>query len=415
MGDRIQVPLELDHFEVVDTELVDGRLEVTVRSTFPRACFHCGSVDVVGHGRFQRRLRDRSCGYPTVLVWEQRRYLCRDCGRTSRERHPETLGAKRVTTRFRSLIAAGACKRPWSDVASEERVSWWRVADAFDSWAATSLTPGSGQSPRVLSLDESSFKSRFVYHTVLSAPEQRRILELVPGRSRQSASRLLAGIPHSWRPNIETVVIDMFWPFRQATEDILPHARVVVDKFHVLRSIDNTAQKVRVRHGRRITVAGRDGGLSRQHNPRFDPKVWRSRWLFMKRRNTLTQSEQQGLDQLFELHPEIGVAWWLKEAFASIYQASDRTEAEHRLDIWIHHMQQADIKEFTNQWRTLKRWRTPILNYFDDPQTNGYAEGITNKIKVMKRRGYGHQHPHRYRNKVLAISQHQPKDPPPIA
>lgn len=55
MSDRIQVPLELDHFEVVDSVVVDGRLEVMVVSTFPRGCFHCGSVDVVGHGRFQRR------------------------------------------------------------------------------------------------------------------------------------------------------------------------------------------------------------------------------------------------------------------------------------------------------------------------------------------------------------------------
>jgi transposase len=71
-------------------------------------------------------------------------------------------------------------------------------------------------------------------------------------------------------------------------------------------------------------------------------------------------------------------------------------------------MGQSELKEFTNQWRNLKRWRTPILNYFDDPQTNGYAEGITNKIKVMKRRGYGHRHPHRYRDKVLAITRHPP-------
>ncbi len=34
--------------------------------------------------------------------------------------------------------------------------------------------------------------------------------------------------------------------------------------------------------------------------------------------------------------------------------------------------------------------------------------GITNKIKVLKRRGYGHRNNHRYRNKVLAITQHQP-------
>ncbi len=103
MGDRIQVPLELAHFQVVGTDLVDGQLEVTVRSTFPRACFQCGSVDVIGHGRCRRRLRDRAHGYPTTLVWEQRRYRCRDCGRTSRERHPETLGSKRLTARFRII------------------------------------------------------------------------------------------------------------------------------------------------------------------------------------------------------------------------------------------------------------------------------------------------------------------------
>lgn len=112
MGDRIQVPLELDHFEVVDTELVDGVLEVMVTSTFPRACYHCGSTDVIGHGRCRRRLRDRAHGYPTILVWDQRRYRCRDCGRTCRERHPETLGSKRVTVRFRSALAAAACSQP---------------------------------------------------------------------------------------------------------------------------------------------------------------------------------------------------------------------------------------------------------------------------------------------------------------
>jgi hypothetical protein len=30
MGDRIQVPLELSHFDVVETELADGQLEVSV-------------------------------------------------------------------------------------------------------------------------------------------------------------------------------------------------------------------------------------------------------------------------------------------------------------------------------------------------------------------------------------------------
>jgi transposase len=30
-----------------------------------------------------------------------------------------------------------------------------------------------------------------------------------------------------------------------------------------------------------------------------------------------------------------------------------------------------------------------LLAYFDEPTTNGYAEGSINKVKVIKRRAYG--------------------------
>lgn len=414
MSDRIQVPLDLADFEVVSSILVDGVIEVEVVSTFPRACFHCGSTDVAGHGRNQRRLRDRSCGYPTVLVWNQRRFLCRDCGRTSRERHPQTLGAKRLTSRFHVHLAETARNEPWVDIVRREHVSWWRVADAFDTRAAQH-DPFTGPPARVLSLDEAAFKKRRRYQTILSAPEQRRIIEVTEGRSQQSAVKVLYKLPEHWRNQIQTVVIDMFWPYRKAIEQVLPHARIVADKFHVIRAVDNAAQKVRIRHGRRITVVGRDGGLARQHNPRFNPQVWRSRWLFMKRTHKLTPTEQDGLNQLFELQPEIGLAYWLKEAFANIYQAPNRQEATRRLQLWAHHVHQAQLPEFTNITRTLSPWTQPILNYFDDPQTNAYAEGITNKIKVMKRRGYGHRHPDRYRAKILLTTSHHPANPPPIA
>jgi transposase len=194
-----------------------------------------------------------------------------------------------------------------------------------------------------------------------------------------------------------------------------PTARIVVDKFHVIRAVDNAAQKVRIRHGRKITVAGRDGGLARQHNPRFIPDVWRSRWLYMRRHHRLTPSETRGLQQLFELQPEIGVAYWLKEAFANIYQSPNRSEATRRVQLWAHHVTQANIPELTNIARTLTPWTPLILNYFNDPQTNGYAEGVTNKIKVMKRRGYGHNNPHRYRAKILLTTRHHPQQPPPNA
>jgi transposase len=33
--------------------------------------------------------------------------------------------------------------------------------------------------------------------------------------------------------------------------------------------------------------------------------------------------------------------------------------------------------------------RRSILAYFDEPTTNGYAEGVINKVKVLKRRATG--------------------------
>lgn len=406
MLDRIEVPLDLEGFAVTATEVVDGVLEVHVRSTRRPACHHCGSLGVTGHGRNERVIRDRSCAYTTVLRWQQRRFLCTDCGKTCRERHPEIAARKAVTNRFRRRLFERACTEPVTDVAASEGVSAYRVEEAFEHHAGAELVAREAPAPRVLAIDESAFRKRFRFHTVLSDPERGVVLDLVEGRGKHSVYGGLIAMSDQVRAGIETVVIDCHWPYRKAIEEVLPRARIVADKFHVIRAIDGAAHKVRVRHGRRIRVLGRDGGLARQTNPRFIPEVWRSRWTFMRRAHKLTARELDGLSAIFELIPEIGVAWLLKEQFAAIYEASDRAEAERRLQVWIDHIIEAGLPEFTGAWTALQWWVEPILAYFDDRVTNGFAEGITNKIKVMKRRSYGFRDPVRYRQKVLLSCRH---------
>ncbi|MBA2365323.1 MAG: ISL3 family transposase [Actinobacteria bacterium] len=401
MSDRIDVPLGLEGFEVMSTEVVGDVLEVHVRSTRRAACHHCGSVDVTGHGCNERRIRDRSCAFPTVLRWRQRRFMCVDCGKTCRERHPELAGRRSITNRFRQRLFERACGEPITDVASSEGVSAYRVDEAFEHHAATALVDRNIEPPRVLAIDESAFRKRFRFHTVFSDPERGNIIDLVEGRGKGSIYGGLAAMSDQVRAHIETVVMDCHWPYRQAIEDVLPNVRVVADKFHVIRSVDAAAHRVRIRHGRRIRVVGRDGGLARQKNPRFMPGVWRSRWAFMKRASKLNHQDADALQPIFEALPEVGIAWMLKEQFALIYDAPDRIEAERRLELWLDQITAAGTPEFLNTWRTLQWWREQILNYFDDRVTNAFAEGITNKIKVMKRRSYGFRDPMRYRQKVL--------------
>jgi transposase len=111
------------------------------------------------------------------------------------------------------------------------------------------------------------------------------------------------------------------------------------------------------------------------------------------------------LGEFFSRHPEAAVAWVMKEAFASIYEAADRAEAERRLEVWVGNLPATGLPELRGAWIKLVGWREEILNYFDHRHTNAFAEGTTNKIKVIKRRAYGFRNLERYRAKVLLSCQ----------
>jgi len=52
------------------------------------------------------------------------------------------------------------------------------------------------------------------------------------------------------------------------------------------------------------------------------------------------------------------------------------------------------------------RWSKGILNSFDCPYTNGFIEGVNNKIKVLKRNAYGYCNFTCLRNRILHMFHH---------
>ncbi|MGH8566395.1 MAG: ISL3 family transposase [Gammaproteobacteria bacterium] len=403
MVDRIEVPLSIDGFEVTGSEVVAGQLQVDVVSTRRQACHHCGSLDAIGHGRRRRVIRDRACAYPTVLRWSQRRFKCRDCERTYQERHPEICGRRAVTRRFRRHLYKRAVIQPFTHVAATENVSPYRVIEAFDWHSLEDVKMPLRSTPQVISIDESAFKRRWRYHTVLSAPLDDGVFELIDGRERADVEASLLALSPQVRAGIRAVVVDLFWPYAKAVESALPDAAIVADKFHVLAAIGRASTDVRRRCGLRdIPISKRTGRpLHRRQFRRFDPEVLATKWTFVKRCSKLSAAERARLDRLFERFPEIGVGWLMRETFAAIYDSSDRQEAERRLEHWESHLAVAGLPELNRCWRSVSGWREAILAYFDWPFTNAFAEGITNKIKVVKRCAYGFTNKERYRRKVL--------------
>lgn len=77
-------------------------------------------------------------------------------------------------------------------------------------------------------------------------------------------------------------------------------------------------------------------------------------------------------------------------ALPQIYNVTSRADAEQRLEAFLIAVEHAGLPAFDAFAKGVCSWRQELLAYFDEPTTNGYAEGVINKVKVIKRRAYGH-------------------------
>jgi transposase len=85
-----------------------------------------------------------------------------------------------------------------------------------------------------------------------------------------------------------------------------------------------------------------------------------------------------------EKYPRLKGFYWAKEKIRELYQQQSQEEAAKVLNNVIFNHKSADDVEIVRWGNTLKRWREPILNHFDNRTTNGFTEGCHTKIKMLK-------------------------------
>ena len=119
------------------------------------------------------------------------------------------------------------------------------------------------------------------------------------------------------------------------------------------------------------------------------PELYGARHRLLKARERLSERERRRLAGLSERDPIIAEALGLKERFRDIYHADDRVDVERRLEAFLAAVDRAALSAFDAFAKGIRIWRDEPLAYFDEPTTNGYAEGLINKVRVIKRRAYG--------------------------
>jgi transposase len=385
--DCITVALGLPEVRVIQVEETKQEIRVEVEYRAKSAiCPQCGQSTPKVHSTSLQYKRDwRLWDKPVFLIIRKRRYRCLSCRKVFTE--PDLVcGVRRRTShRFRCYLGQKAIQQPVRHVAQEEGVGEALVRRCVTEEARRLLeTPEKPFPARILGLDEFSIRKGQVYDTAVVDVEHKRVIGVVSGHRQGEVVVFFDALPEPER--VESVVMDMHEPFRQAVELCLPQAKVVIDKFHVLMHVHRALDQVRT---------------SLQPQKGRKGELFRARYLLLTAVERLTAERRVQLVDLLERYPLLQQAWGLKETFRDWYHCASRSEAETKLCMWENSVREQGLQPFRALFPMLRIWRQEILNYFDHPYTNGFLEGKNNRIKVIKRMAYGYRNPANFRQRIL--------------
>jgi transposase len=224
---------------------------------------------------------------------------------------------------------------------------------------------------------------------VISAPELGLVLDILADRSQESLLKWLEARGLEWCAAVQYACSDMWDAYQQAAEKQLPNARRVVDRFHVMKNLNEALTKAR-------------RAIQKDADETTKELLKGCRWLLVKNRENLTAEQEKKLAGMLEASPELKSCYELKEAFRDLFN-QDLTPkgAEKRLLRWVAQVESMPFKALKSFMTTLRNWWQQILNYFEGRFNNGFAEGVNLKIKLLNRRGYGYRNFNSFRLHVL--------------
>ena len=219
-------------------------------------------------------------------------------------------------------------------------------------------------------------KGNFV--TVVSDIEEGNLIEMIDSHRQQDIVEILMRQPLKVREQVEEVSVDMWGGFPKVIEQVFPNAKLVIDRFHVMKAVNKDLNKLR--RGVGITDRG-------------------SKYLLLSNRINLEQDQIERLEIILKKSECLRIAYEMKEKFREIYETKMTvTRAQTEFKYWLNY---AKIF-FQESASTIVNHLEGICNYFLNRTTSGVMEGINNRIKLIMRQGYGFSNFDNFRERVLA-------------
>jgi len=391
--DCILTSLSLPEVWVLDQKELENRFEVTVM--YRRVgveCPRCGQATSKVHDKRKQSKQDRAIrDKPVYLYLFKRRFRCLWCGKVFSE-PDEVFGIRRRSSqRFREHLGREALHQTIRRVAKEEGVGEGLVRRCVTEEVSKNLVwDGTSETPEFIGVDEFSVKKGHIYNTVVCDIKGKKVMAVLEGKGKRNLEEYLGRLKEPER--VKAVAIDMSNPFRDAVRKSLPDAKIVADKFHVIRHFNQVLEKTRSSDQGKGLKAGRRREL------------FKNRFTLLKAEERLTDEEKKRLTPIFWDYPEVRNAWQIKENLRRCYKAETKKEAELELTELEDRINRSPFKRFKILQSTIREWRESILNYCDYPITNGFVEGKNNRIKTIKRMAYGYRNISNFGLRIMAAN-----------
>ena len=238
-----------------------------------------------------------------------------------------------------------------------------------------------------IGLDEKSFGRGQDYVSLMTDLKQRRVLEVVPGRSTADAVALLETLPPDQRKAVVAAAMDMGANFAAATKQACPQAAVVHDRFHVSMHLNEAVDKVRRQEHRRLLEEG-------------DTSLTGTKFLWLQ--GAAPEGERAlTFDELCERNLKTARAWCHKETFVEFWGQESAERGQRFFTQWYNAVARSKLEPLKKAARTLKAHLLGLLNYFAHPVTNALTEGFNSRIQAIKADARGFRSFTNYRIRIL--------------
>lgn len=373
----------------VDFEAHKVDVRINWPDTKPAPCPECSKEYAIYDHRDERQWRHLdTMQFQTIIHCRVPRIMCPEHGVKSvdiswAEKH------SRFTALFERLAidVLLACSNQ-TKAMELLGLSWDEVHNIQEKAVGRGLGRRAEGELKYIGVDEKSFLSGHQYATVVCDLSGSRVIDVARDRKGESLAGILKNMPENQRASIRAVAMDMWEPYRNVTQSLLPGADIVHDKFHLVKYLCEAVDKVRRAENKELF---RNGASCLKG----------TKYLWLTRPARWTKEQKGMFNDLKGRELKVGRAWSMKEMLLGLWDYTYEKAARTFFSNWYYWVTHSKLRPLIDVAKMLKRHLDNILTYLKHRITNALSEGLNSKIQLIKSAARGFRNFEHFRIAIL--------------